>query len=202
MRIRIGSWKRWQLLNVRFVLDRRDLDGPGLVRIMDVSGVKLYEVSSPLPRAWLVNSVQSAGGEEATQIINSENFDPASLAVVPEGISLDLDPGSAGTGIVKVVESLPGRLVVDVPPAGKALLVVSQPFYPGWKARVDGKKTEILRVDALLQGIKLPAGAQQVELRYRPSVLPAIVSLLTLALAVGLLMASRRRSRHSEPLAN
>ena len=70
--------------------------------------------------------------------------------------------------------------MLDVSPEADGLLVVSQPFYPGWRARVDGEPVPIYRVDYLLQGVPVGAGARRVELTYHLSPLPAIVSLLAL----------------------
>ncbi len=55
----LGSWQRWQLLNVWYVLDRRDLDGPGLVRVYEEGTVQAYRMTDPLPRAWFAQQVSA-----------------------------------------------------------------------------------------------------------------------------------------------
>jgi hypothetical protein len=50
-------------------------------------------------------------------------------------------------------------------PAGSAL-VVSENFYPGWVATIDGKPATVHRADYVLMGLALPAGARRVELRF------------------------------------
>ena len=47
------------------------------------------------------------------------------------------------------------------------LLLVSQTWYPGWTALVNGQPSEILRANVAFQAIKVPAGSNTVELRYR-----------------------------------
>ncbi len=49
------------------------------------------------------------------------------------------------------------------------MLVVSDSFYPGWRALVDGVPRPVLRVDHALQGVLVPAGATTVELVYEPA---------------------------------
>jgi hypothetical protein len=191
----VGSWRRWQLLNVQYVLRRRDLDGPGLERVYEEGEVKIYRMGDPLPRAWIVHDLVAAGDDEALQLLNAEDFDPRSTAVVPlENEGLTLVGGGGSSAEVQVLEVRPGRLVLDVSSGDDGLLVASQPFYPGWRARVDGERTQIHRVDYLLQGIPVKAGDHRVELNYHLSPLPAAVSLVMLLGCLAGLALKRRRA--------
>jgi len=49
-----------------------------------------------------------------------------------------------------------------------ALLVVSDLYYPGWKAFLDGKDWPIFRTDCLFRGVLVPAGKHQVLFEYHP----------------------------------
>jgi hypothetical protein len=178
----LGSWRRWQLLNVHYVLSDQDLDGPGLERVYEEGEVKVYQVKDPYPRAWVVHQTVTADDEEALALLSDEATDPRVVAVLPQGAEALLMGNAAGTGSrVQVIERRPGRLVLDVSAEADGLLVVSQSFYPGWQARVDGQRWTVQRVDHLLQGVALEAGSHRVELDYQPSPLPALVSLAALA---------------------
>ncbi|OGH10238.1 MAG: hypothetical protein A2152_01000 [Candidatus Levybacteria bacterium RBG_16_35_6] len=50
----------------------------------------------------------------------------------------------------------------------KATLVLSQPFYPGWKAYDNGKLVKIYKVDDILTGIKLEKGSHKLVFKYEP----------------------------------
>jgi hypothetical protein len=195
----VGSWRRWQLLNVHYVLDSRDLDGPGLERVYEEDGVKVYHLGDPLPRAWVVHGGVVLGDNAAIELLNREDFDPRKTAILgPESEALvPYEAGRPGA-VAKVVEALPGRLVLDVAPENTGLLVVSQPYYAGWRARVDGEEVPLERVDYLLQGVPVPSGPQRVELMFRASTLPAVVSLAVLVLCVaGLAFFWRRENSES-----
>ncbi|HEY5805345.1 MAG TPA: YfhO family protein [Lysobacter sp.] len=69
---------------------------------------------------------------------------------------------------VSVRERSAGRWVLDVDGAGPALLVVSESYNSGWRARVDAVKASILPVDGLVMGVAVPAGAHEVVLSYWP----------------------------------
>jgi uncharacterized membrane protein YfhO len=49
------------------------------------------------------------------------------------------------------------------------ILVLTDAFFPGWKATVDGKPAHIYRINYLLRGVRLDTGVQRVEFRYQPA---------------------------------
>jgi uncharacterized membrane protein YfhO len=62
----------------------------------------------------------------------------------------------------------PGNVRIDLsaPAPDGASLVVSENYYPGWKATVDGKPAAIGRADYTFIGVELPAGARSVQLDF------------------------------------
>jgi hypothetical protein len=70
-------------------------------------------------------------------------------------------------------------------PAGSAL-VVSENFYPGWKATVDGQPATVSRANFTLIGVELPTGAKSVQLRFdsEPYHTGKLLTLLALGVAV------------------
>jgi hypothetical protein len=191
----VGSWRRWQMLNVEYVLSDRDLDGPGLERVHEEGDIKAYRVGDPLPRAWVVYDAEAATDEEAIVLLNSDDFHPLETAVLAHDSAPAVLPQGTGPGSpAQVIESSPGRLVIDVAPRRDGLLVVSQPFYPGWHATVDGEPVPIYRVDYLLQGVQVQAGSRRVELSHRLSPVPAIVSLAMLVACIVGVFVGRRHA--------
>ncbi|HEV7785012.1 MAG TPA: YfhO family protein, partial [Thermoanaerobaculia bacterium] len=109
-------------------------------------------------------------------------------------------PGGPASPDPRVVSAAPGRVVLEVPPGGEALLASSVPFSRGWSARAGGRALRTLHVDGAFLGVRLPAGASRVELRFLP---PGFVTGcgafgLSLAACFFLLLApsSGRQSRH------
>ena len=47
-------------------------------------------------------------------------------------------------------------------------LVISNIYYPGWKAFINGKNVPIYRVNYLLQAVIVPAGESLVEFKFLP----------------------------------
>ena len=60
----------------------------------------------------------------------------------------------------------PNRISVDA--QGPGLLVLSEVYYPGWRAYVDGERIPVLPVDGLLRGVQLEPGNHRIELIFMP----------------------------------
>ena len=93
------------------------------------------------------------------------------------------------------------RVEIEVASPTEGILVLSEVFYPGWKAYVDGAQTEILRTDYSLRGISFPGGSHHVEFRFTPPPFVAGAWITAAALAVclaGLVKLPLRRNRLQE----
>jgi uncharacterized membrane protein YfhO len=73
--------------------------------------------------------------------------------------------------------------------------MISQSWYPGWKARIDGKKVELLRAHYVFMAVAIPAGQHQVEVIYQPDSFVFGV-LLSILVGVGLFMGRFEWVRH------
>ena len=166
---RMGEWRMWQLLDVRYVLDTRELDGPGLRRVHEEGELKTYEMTDPFDWAWIVHDVQRAGDdEEAYALLNMDEFDLRRSAVVAEGSSDSIAPPAGGDSI-RVVSRESERFVVEVGSTAPGLLILSEVHYPGWKALIDEVPVTPIAADAVLLGVPIPAGEHRVEVFYAPT---------------------------------
>lgn len=189
---RVGNWRRWQLLNVHYLLRQREMGGPGLEEVYSEGEVKVFRLTDPMPRAWLVHNVVMADDEEGFELLNAEDFDLRSIAILPPASSAPALPGGAATSVT-IVAAEPGQLVVALDSSRPGLLVISQPFYPGWRAWIDGKPAPLQRANVLLQGVAVPAGSHRIRVAYRISPLGGGISLLALAACLAGVALRRRR---------
>lgn len=152
--------------------------------------VDIYENKRWLPRAWLVPAAQALNEEQQLETIRTgrlpggEPWDPLRTALVEAPASLNSASDLVTQGRAEVTRHEPNLVEVKTASASPSILVLSENYYSGWQATVDGQRTPILRVNYNLRGIVLPAGEHTLEFVYRPwSVLAGLmVSLLTLAL--------------------
>ena len=71
------------------------------------------------------------------------------------------------------------------------MLVVSQIYYPGWKAYVDGRAVPVMRANYALSAIYLPPGPHHVRFSFEPWTFKAGLGLSMLAIAALGLMVFR-----------
>jgi uncharacterized membrane protein YfhO len=88
------------------------------------------------------------------------------------------------------------RVVVEVEAAAEGMLVLTDLYYPGWSAEVNGEKRKILRVDGLVRGVFVDKGASLVEFTYLPRSFLAGLG-LSLASILGLVYCGSRSRRRS-----
>jgi len=87
-------------------------------------------------------------------------------------------------------------VVLRVHATKPGFLHLTDQYFPGWRATVNGTPAPILRANFLFRAVEVPAGDSLVEFRYVPMslYLGAAVSLLSgLALGAALIVSIRRR---------
>ncbi len=94
---------------------------------------------------------------------------------------------------VELKEDRGNRVGVAVNLACPAMVVVSDVFYPGWRAYVDGTRAEIYAANGAMRGVLVPAGAHSLTMRYRPPVVYAGAGLTMLGIAGALVLARGKR---------
>jgi hypothetical protein len=96
----------------------------------------------------------------------------------------------------EVVECLPNRVTIRVPPGPAGYLVLADPWYPGWRCTVDGAAAPLYRADFLFRGVELAEGEHTVVFQFEPQSLRLGRGISVAALAVcGLALALRRKRR-------
>ena len=98
---------------------------------------------------------------------------------------------------VQVVSPTHVEVEAELPRPG--ILVLSESWFPGWVASVDGAPTEILHADYVLRGVALGAGSHRVRFEYRPRSVTIGAGLTLLGVGgVLALVFSDRRAREVE----
>jgi len=179
-------WRQWQLFNVREIVSRRDLARDGVAEVPDARDgpVRLFKMEYPLPRAHLVWQATVAGSPQtALKATLDPAFDPGTAAVLERPLASQLAASASGTEKVAVDVVSPEEVRIAVTAPADGLLVISEPYYPGWTAAIDGRPASIERADYAFEAVPVPAGEHQVLLKYEPASfrIGAAISLLSLA---------------------
>lgn len=176
------------LLNVAYLVRPATAGEPG--EVYRDENWKVYANPGACPRAWIVHQATVEPSAERTiHLLSSAEFDPRRTVLVnaPLNARLDAVPESAQeTSAIRASQQ--NEIQVSVHAAGAGLLVLSEIYYPGWEATVNGRQAPIHRVDHLLRGIAVPRGDSQVVLCYRPMTVAAGAT-LSLAAFLGTALA-------------
>ena len=128
----------------------------------------IARLRDPLPRAWAVPSVERlASDAEVLAAMSERPTFPDSVAFTTDPSGAGLYPGSSAAAVRWTLDT-PDRIRLEVRSSAAAFVVVSDAWFAGWTARVDGAATPIHRVNHLLRGVALPAGISTLTMEYRP----------------------------------
>jgi hypothetical protein len=169
--------KPWGMQNARFFLSFFTLQGPDLSLTKEISlpwlpAAKIYENARALPRAWFAAARFSAAtDQEALSLMARDEFDPHHTVLVVERSGAPQPPAALPAADARVaVETWDnGRITLRVDAPSSGFVVLSQTYYPGWEARVDGVSVPVIRANVAFQAVSVPQGAHTVELRFRPT---------------------------------
>ncbi|MEO8663465.1 MAG: YfhO family protein [Bryobacteraceae bacterium] len=159
------SDRAMQLLNVRYSV-RAAPNRAGQTEVFVArSGVKVFENPGVLPRAWAVHDVVGVHNLGEVQHF-MQTRDPAKTAVMigtPPPVET-----CAGADSVSMSRPNVNAVHMRANMACRGMVVLSETFYPGWVATVDGVTAPIHQVYGMLRGVPVNAGSHEIEMRYRP----------------------------------
>jgi len=178
-RTQIGNPNFWALENVRYFLadvSEFPLEGAKLVagpaRNAHGSMVYLYELPGDNRAAWVAPAIIKAADSVTLTTVLDPRFPVHSVAIFNDSAdvkAVELKAPPAPLDLpVTITRYEPGAISLTLgspAPAGSAL-IVSENFYPGWAATVDGKPVAASRAMYSLIGVPLTEGAKSVELRF------------------------------------
>jgi hypothetical protein len=165
------STRLYDLLGVRYVLGSKDvvLDWDKFSLAFDGDPtVNVYRNDTPLPRAFVVHqAVVAADHEDAWARIHQDDFDPATTVVLEGGHPLDVQ--ADGPTAVHFLRYDSNTLEMEVNSPAEGYLFLSDPFYPGWQAELDGEPATILRANYAFRAVAVPAGLHRLTMNFQPA---------------------------------
>jgi hypothetical protein len=135
----------------------------------------IYRLPGAMPRALLYRWSEA----DAAGAMQNRSADLSTIDIqmaYDRSISL---PSSEDDGVVKIESSSPGSVEFVTTSTADSLLVLHDPYYPGWIAEVDGKPAAMLRAALLFRAVVVPAGSHRVAFRFEPFALSNLAAALT-----------------------
>ena len=155
------------LLNVKYVASFDDISQTGFKKIFQEGETKIFANENAFGRAFLVNEIIKVKDKDAElEKLFEENTNLETVAFsseinFPKKKTID-------TGTIRFESYSDQQFTFKVNVLEEAPLVISNIYYPGWKAYINGEQTPIYRVNYLLQAIIVPSGENSVEFKFLP----------------------------------
>lgn len=188
------------LLALRFLILPDTMTLPGWHRVVATernsfgNPAVLYEQDSIPAYVRVFAAAAKVPADQVVPTLLNPRFPHAQVLLYPDSVSLELPaltpPLPVTTLRATVQQWAPGTIRIAIAGRDSAVthLLVSENWYPDWRATVDGNAAQLYQVDGSLIGLPLPPGASEVVLRFESAGyrLGKRVSLIALLLALGL----------------
>jgi hypothetical protein len=156
--------KRYYDYELTVIGNHRLLNALGVVRYFGDPDWTVYENPSYLPRFYFPPRILPAQNT-ADVLRQLAQLDPAQ-ATIAEPNARGLPAGNAG-GTVQVIAAAEEQYELRTDCPADCILRIAIPYFPGWRAEVDGAATQVFALDRALMGIRLPAGFHALRFYFR-----------------------------------
>ena len=120
------------------------------------------------PRAWIVHNAMQFNPSEVKEKMEKNNYDYKTTAIIEETPTdaLSRNPLQDTLDKVRCLEYSDNHFKYQFSSKENGILCFSEIWYPAWKAYLDGREINIMKVDYCYRGVSFPAGEHTIEMRY------------------------------------
>ncbi len=132
-------------------------------------GWRIWEYKKVLPRAFVAsNVIVRKERQSIVDVLMDPKTDLGNTIVLEEDIGQGNRADQIFNSEATIVDYQPERVTIKAKTSARGWLFLSDTYYPGWKAFVDGKESKIYRADYTFRAVSVPAGEHSVAFVYQP----------------------------------
>ena len=171
-----GRYARWMLAledrspqELEAWLDLMAVSQEEKIDLRQPSGVRFDSVNTQGRLRWYACIQKASDEEDAWQKLESALARPSpNIPLIVEGWQgQDLgDCDSQANAEIRVIAERPDRLTLEVQSDAPGWVLLSDTWYPGWQARLDGTPTALYRAQYLFRAVAAPAGKHRIDIFY------------------------------------
>ncbi|MFH1800839.1 MAG: YfhO family protein [Candidatus Omnitrophota bacterium] len=167
------DYKMMDFLNVRYfftkiaVTPKKDLP-----LVFQDTHNKVYLNPQALPRAFLVTDYRIISQkQDILKAVRDPSFEFQTSVILEDKPRLSEKPARSrfDPASVSFERYEPDRIKLRVNASQDSILVLSENYYPGWKAFLDGLEVPIFRSDYTFRSVEVPKGQHSVEFIFQPA---------------------------------
>jgi len=157
------------MMNMKYLISSENINSESYKLVFD-GARKIYENKKFLSRAYIVRKAEVLPEEKVLDYIFSKDFNPGEEIVISKSCKFreqqvknaDIKPRA------RIIKYSSNEVEIIASSPGNSFLFISDSYYPGWKAYIDGKETEIIRANYVFRAVPVPEGAHRLEFIYKP----------------------------------
>jgi len=161
-------------LSVRYILDRvenasSEQTYPTAIinKTNDIDDWAIYENTTALPRAFVAGRTATyTNTKNFTDTFFSPDFNPLTTVLLPA--DKQAAEGTPAAGLAVITSYEPERITIKTDSTVSGTLILTDTYYPGWIATVDGRPTKIEKANWTMRGVVVPAGNHEITMTYKP----------------------------------
>ena len=192
------------LTNVKYLIEGKDFDVSAFTNIFqpvtEYNGYIIYKNLSAFDRAFMVYNYSVAEtDQQALDLLHTYSGQLNKVAVIfkKDVLGMPFSSNTPGTYAINFIKYTPGYIKLSCTTSQYGLFFISDTYFPGWHARVDGKETKIIRTDYAFQGLWLTQGTHTIELTYDPASFKygTLLSILGILSLIGFYLIAFRKKK-------
>jgi len=190
-----------RLWSVQYLATVSDLGSPHGFRAETIHPLRLYRLDPDTNAVKFAEHLEIAPNDLAAfERLRDSSFDVERQAVLTAREGLTLPPDGTSKGFTaQLTDEGPDHQAFTLHAPRDGVAVFPDAFYPGWEARLDGKKTPILTAQSALRAVLVPKGEHLLTFTYQPFWWPWVfwlVALWCVAVLAGILSTNLDKPRN------
>lgn len=182
-------------LNVKYIVSPYQIKTPSFKKVFQKGKTYIYLNTFFLPRAYLVANYKVLPEGKILSYLTSQSFEPSQEVILEEKPAKFRPLKSKNPGKVRIETYRPNYLRIKVNALTNCFLFLSDSFYPGWEAKIDGRKVPLLQANYLFRAVPVKKGKHTIELFFQPeeAYLASRLSIATLLAISGVLLLNLKK---------
>jgi hypothetical protein len=188
------------LFGVRWIISREAINISGLQA--ESSGPPfLYKNDNALPRAFVTAGSKILRDAAAVlKAMHAQTFDPHEAVLLESSTAPEVAPGKFSKA--RLLEQDDGSISLEA--VGPGWLVLTELYYPGWQAVVDGRQVPVYQGNYVFMAVPIAEGNHHVQFRYVPrsftyglriTIICTVIVLIILGIGMSKIPAMRAREK-------
>ncbi len=132
--------------------------------------IKIYKNTEAFPRVFVVHNAEVINNEqEVLKRLDNFDFDLRNSIIIEKDAPLEFKNEKViDNSTANITRYEFNSLTIGANMENDGFVVLSDTYYPGWKAFIDNKETDIYQADYLLRAVYVNKGSHNIVFKYEP----------------------------------